>query len=551
MERILRFFYGIVNLRSLDLPFTELHPITVLVGRNNSGKSSLLRAFPLLKQSVEDNVEGPISWRGNLVDFGNFESAVKKNCGEEGITFSFKIENIPFWIPDLNREKSAIGQKIYMNKIVSGNVEVIISVKQLGQKVIKRETQIHLNEPEVQLSIKSDVNGKSENIKLNNKDDLILDKKFLFKFEQDCILSKFSPEYIGDLQELSFDKFGLRNLMAIQLGNYLLEEISIDNIAMKEIESEVLKILENIVIDKRTLLKLEKCATSKVFKDYYQNVRKERLDILNKLNEICGLFWSYSMHNEVCKIFDSIMKNSVYFRPTRGRDERYFGSINLDKMEILSKGENLSGFYESLDREQLSEFSDWVQKFFGFTVSIDKANGHTSIFINEFGENFNLADSGFGISEILPFLTQIWWELQKILYSEDRLNIESLIGSKGILGLGGYLKLPKLIAIEQPELHLHPAHQAKIADVLVNAIKLGENENTEKPNFIIETHSQSFINRLGQLIRQGEISESDINVLVFSKRFENSQIKYDIQNSYYDSEGILRNWPYGFFRYST
>ena len=111
-------------------------------------------------------------------------------------------------------------------------------------------------------------------------------------------------------------------------------------------------------------------------------------------------------------------------------------------------------------------------------------------------------------------------------------------------------ELPKLVAIEQPELHLHPAHQANIADVFVNAIKLAESEGFVKPNFIIETHSSSIINRLGQLIRSGDISENDINVLVFSKRYKNSQVKSEIQQSYYDAEGILQNWPYGFFRYS-
>ena len=86
--------------------------------------------------------------------------------------------------------------------------------------------------------------------------------------------------------------------------------------------------------------------------------------------------------------------------------------------------------------------------------------------------------------------------------------------------------------------------------MLVNAIKSGENKNVQKLNFVIETHSQSLVNRLGELVRHGEISENDINVLVFSKQFKDSRIEVDIQNSHYDSEGILRDWPYGFFRYS-
>ena len=316
---------------------------------------------------------------------------------------------------------------------------------------------------------------------------------------------------------------------------------------LKKIESETLKILENITIDSKTLSILEKNTTSQEFKRFYQVIRKDQTDILTKLNEVCGIFWAIALHNEICNIFHSILINSAYIRPTRGRDDRFFRSQKLEILEVSSEGENLSGFYESLNEEGMVEFSKWVEQYFGFGVSIEKMNGHTSIIINEYGEVINLADSGYGITEVLPFLTQIWWELQE---SKGEHYTSEPARKNPTIHFEGYQDLPKLIAIEQPELHLHPAHQAKIADVLVNAIKSSENINISKPNFVIETHSQSFINRLGELVRHGEISEDDINVLVFSKHYENAQIKAEIQSSNYDSEGILRNWPFGFFRYS-
>jgi len=43
----------IENLRSLtDTGFVELKPLILLVGQNSSGKSSFLRFFPLLRQSI-------------------------------------------------------------------------------------------------------------------------------------------------------------------------------------------------------------------------------------------------------------------------------------------------------------------------------------------------------------------------------------------------------------------------------------------------------------------------------------------------------------------
>lgn len=57
----------IENLRCLtDAGLLEIKPITLLVGTNSSGKSTLLRTFPLLRQSIKASIEGrscePIWW---------------------------------------------------------------------------------------------------------------------------------------------------------------------------------------------------------------------------------------------------------------------------------------------------------------------------------------------------------------------------------------------------------------------------------------------------------------------------------------------------------
>ena len=65
----------IQNLRSLvDTGHIDLKPITILVGRNSSGKSSFARIFPLLRQSIEASKRGPILWWGRLVDFGKLKN---------------------------------------------------------------------------------------------------------------------------------------------------------------------------------------------------------------------------------------------------------------------------------------------------------------------------------------------------------------------------------------------------------------------------------------------------------------------------------------------
>ena len=84
---------GVENLRSFSQCIDcNLKPLTVLLGRNSSGKSSLIRLFPLLRQSVEETTTGPVLWYGRYVDYGNFSEAICKGSdNNETIILNFKI----------------------------------------------------------------------------------------------------------------------------------------------------------------------------------------------------------------------------------------------------------------------------------------------------------------------------------------------------------------------------------------------------------------------------------------------------------------------------
>jgi hypothetical protein len=89
-------------------------------------------------------------------------------------------------------------------------------------------------------------------------------------------------------------------------------------------------------------------------------------------------------------------------------------------------------------------------------------------------------DVGIGISQVLPVLVTAY-------------------GSSG-----------KILAMEQPEIHLHPALQAELADVFISSA-LGEQKNT----FVLETHSEHLILRILRRIReasQGELPAGMIGV---------------------------------------
>jgi hypothetical protein len=128
-------------------------------------------------------------------------------------------------------------------------------------------------------------------------------------------------------------------------------------------------------------------------------------------------------------------------------------------------------------------------------------------------------DVGLGISQILPVLVNAF-------------------------GLTN-----QTIAVEQPEIHLHPALQAELADVFIESA-LGERKNM----FILETHSEHLILRVLRRIREttdGEIKSGlvpirpeDVAVLYVSPAPEGSKV---IEIPIRPDGEFGAPWPDGFF----
>lgn len=69
----------------------QLKPITVLIGKNSSGKSSIAKLFPLFENSLLGNVDQPLLLKNNGVELGGeFDNLFFEN-NPGGITLIFKI----------------------------------------------------------------------------------------------------------------------------------------------------------------------------------------------------------------------------------------------------------------------------------------------------------------------------------------------------------------------------------------------------------------------------------------------------------------------------
>jgi predicted ATPase len=99
------------------------------------------------------------------------------------------------------------------------------------------------------------------------------------------------------------------------------------------------------------------------------------------------------------------------------------------------------------------------------------------------------------------------------------------------------------VIIEQPELHLHPKVQADLADLFIEAIHSREGGADRSVQFIIESHSEHFLERLQLRIAEGEIRTDEVAVYFCEAGERGSTLRALDINLY----GEINNWPTDFF----
>ena len=95
-----------------------------------------------------------------------------------------------------------------------------------------------------------------------------------------------------------------------------------------------------------------------------------------------------------------------------------------------------------------------------------------------------------------------------------------------------------LVIIENPESHLHPAGQSKIAELCAIASANGV-------QIIIETHSDHFLNGIRIATKKGILTPEQSKVYYFRKDKDELETKIDEINI--DTEGGIDRYPKGFF----
>lgn len=505
------------NIRSLlNNEYIDLKPLTILVGKNSVGKSTFARTFPLLRQSSEANKKSPLLWYGKYVDFGDYDTAINKYNKNSGIDLGFKFKFIPAQIINIFDEtyslRSELGYTIH---------EALSNTK----KPIQLEVNLNFNKNNDQsYSYKIDILFLKYNISViikNHDIEVILDnKKYNLNSNKTYKISqqKIFPSIELDHDNIDYNKhknyfsFFHRLNFSSSIKNQLKKNI-IDHFERDISEEEYNKFYTNSFY--RVLNRINKKLPSISFPD---DLHEEHMDIMEDIFIISKIS---EMLNFIDENLSEYFNGVQYLEPLRATAQRYYRKQEFAINEVDSKGSNIAMFMA--ENHQHKILKKLIKKHFNLEFITDSNNaGHITLNLltnNETNEKINLADLGVGYSQLLPVILQLW----NSAYNQSKKSTQCLV-------------------VEQPELHLHPAYQAKIADITAEII--GDLERRKiNQNFIFETHSPHLISRFGELIEDKKISKDSIQILIF----DNDMHETKISKATFNEKGILQNWPFGFF----
>ena len=510
----------LTNLRSLrDTGFVGLKPLTVLVGQNSSGKSTFLRSLPLLRQSVEAQTEGPILWYGSYVDFGGFDDALRDGADTDiiGTDFKFKLA-----APQTRRRayrSSVLGHRGVLHDL---DVECSLRLARAEKdKSISRPVSVEFRIEDHNIRLAFDEDGKVQEFVVNERDVLSFDCHFHSQAAGDFI------PIVGRVERPEPPTQSTSHGRRLHLiPNILFNALKPEFHGLTK-DSKIWKIANQLGIGSTEAMVRDIRNTSGP-KTWRQNVSElSATDCkLRRIRDIviadaCGALL-ISADNYITQFARGIR----YIGPVRAQAQRYYRPQSLAVKEVNPRGDNLAVFLRSLDVSERRSFQEWTNQHFGLVVKATTKGEHLSLTLteSESGPDYNLADVGFGFSQLIPVLAQLW-----------------AIQSGSRVGRGFSRRVT--YAIEQPELHLHPSLQAKLADVFLGALDAARSNNIDL-RLIIESHSETIINRIGDRIAEEPSQREKAQVVVFER--EKATLT-KLRISEYDEEGFLSNWPYGFF----
>lgn len=456
---------GFNNFRKFEsFPVMVFSPITILVGENNAGKSTVVKAIlstleflssQYFQMEKEENDKAVLEHqfffnKSYFAHIGTFARALYNHAKNDVITFSLTESNVKFEIEiagNRNDEEAISGkiQKISMN-ILKWNIDLTFDFVKDDIQAIFHQEPSPLYRP-----IEDD-----DIISIGRKSD----KKELEKYFKSVPANA----------ELHASITGRTGMIGGPLIGWLLERFSSRvgaTISEKEIEN----------IDR------EKIKFKDVSLEMMSFLKKNR-DILRRYGLIGMPYSLYMGNNAVEYIYAHAVTQTVIYS-AKDTNDYFVKTIHEFANCRIQEGTKIHRF-----------ITKWMKVFnIGYNYDINSVGGeaHVVKILDKEGFPVNLADKGMGSIQLMVLLFRLATKMA------DRMRPTNRTGST--------------IIVEEPEQNLHPLLQSKLADLFFELNK------TYRFNFIIETHSEYLVRR-SQVIVANEYKKAESKTKKWNNPFK-------------------------------
>jgi predicted ATPase len=551
--------FGLSNFKGFKkLEPIELKPLTVLCGINNSGKSSIIQSLLLMKQNVDSRqitsdymyISDPIIFNGFYVHLGDWNDVIYGHATDKQIGLTWHIFDINQSKKDIEVDvKFGISSNININDKSTASED---KNKVLISNFIFRDLQ---NDFSFALE-KSD--NEFYQLKLRGIElrffFLRLIYKSIFIYGDDLIAATnkaiktkfFSQTLISDIVlekvKVKFDGIAPTSLQIhdfAKQSHTILTQIKNEDLNnIKGVPKSFYHFLDLTLRHLNTYLQQKSTSEKTTSKNIREVAVRDELTMFTQEKEI-SLFDFFPFYRLTASYLRNLWSKMRYIGPLREAPKRFYLFDDWRKIDIGINGEytplvlaveqeqKIPKYhrciyegkqikeYELRESDQLLEALNWwlseCMKLPEITSVVGLSGIPGQVKLNSSGIDVNLPDVGFGVSQILPILVEC------LRTRED-----------------------ETVVLEQPEIHLHPSLQSKLADFLICMAKSGK-------RLVVETHSEHLINRLCLRIAQEESGEIKdlLNTLFVS--FDGKEQTSVVKPIEINEFGEIENWPVGFF----
>jgi Uncharacterized conserved protein len=545
------------NYKAFEKGEIKIKPITILLGANSVGKSSIINLLLMLQQTANStNYKSALRLHGENVSMGECENIFRNKQTNKNIVIEFEFKS---------KALKNLLKKELLTDFIDQMSQPIQFFSRFSDDEIKKTINIELNQfinkrrevderlyhsKTVFLNLISTIEALNDNIVKNRKQSDVI-RYYLKRNEATNLNDKKILEIIYDflieVRKIKDETFNL----SFELCNVKSSKEDVLKMSRVTLMNEEQRILSfDFSLNKNNTAYDDIDVISDFVKETEMLDGKIKLELLKLIKFDSTIFsWvPYSSKNRdffyfnddddysaVTNIIIRIIEQSMisvkeqfakelvnHVSPLRAHPKRYYF---LDKA-------NINTVLDTLDGNSLTEIlkenvvikdkvNAWL-KTFGLHVDVSTLQDVIhKLKIQQYTLDLDITDVGFGISQILPVIVQ------------------------------GFLSFENsLTMIEQPEIHLHPKMQADLADLFIDVVmgstlQLNLSRNKQlmplRKYLLIETHSEYLLRRLRRRISEGKISAQDVAIYFIAPPNNNENSSAEIQE-----KEVFDN---GFFEY--